>query len=126
MYWSVCVDGEGKGNVSAGDFGLDRPGCGGVEGVLRLDRRGCGGGEGDLDEVGEGVLGRHRPVRVRDGGVGKMVPSTRDGFGVLHFLLEMFIGAKPCLKSIRPGDSGSRLTCFLPCCFWRSQTECQV
>ena len=46
-----------------------------------------------------------------------MALSTRDDFGVLHFLLEMFSGAKPCLKSIRPGDSGSCLTSFLSCCF---------
>ena len=60
LYRSVYGDREGKENGSFDDF--------------RTDRLGYGGG--DLDEAGEGVLGRHRPVRAREGGGGEMVPST--------------------------------------------------
>ena len=97
LYRSVCGVEEGKENGNFDDFRLDRPGC--------------GGGDGDLDEAGEGVLGRHRPAPVRDRGGGEI---TRYGFGVLHFLLEMPRGAKLRLKSVRLGDSGSHLVCFLP------------
>ena len=75
---------------------------------------GWNGSEGDLDEAGDGVLGRHRPVRARGRCGGEMFLSTRlYGFGVLH-LLEMFMGSNPRLNSAKSGDPDSSLNCLLP------------